>query len=294
MSNVRPIYGRTSTYKQFKEFSKKDKDKIAEIIETKRGTHWLSPIVEDYIYGTTRALDFGDFYGKYGKGIWESKVNKNADYFDRTELEEIHPEKGIPRYQTFRTAALYKDHQSQSFENSIGLLFDSMMMTKDYEDGHVVCLYGLDSKKAPSIARTLQKYPTRVPVSMGCSIKYSIATCCGKKIVKESDMCSHLTYQRGGRYNGRRVAELLKGVDFYELSVVSSPACNTAYVIDAVSDILPGRLLKVANTEEGQEVIYLMNTIYRMIKDASTISEKKRLSNQFDQLIYRLENLKVA
>jgi hypothetical protein len=287
---VHYISGQENTCKEFKEFSSKDREKIAEVIDIKRKAHWLSPVVEDYIYGTTRALDFGDYYGKYGKGFWEAKVNKNADYFDRSELEEIHPDKNIPRYLTFRTAALYKDHQSKSFENAIGLIFDSVLIPEPYEDGHVTCLFGLDIKKAPNIARTMQKYADRVPVSMGCSIKHSISTCCGKKIVKEADICNHLKYNRGGRHNGVKIAEILKGVDFYELSVVSSPACTTAYVIDTVSEILPGRLLKVANeTYQGQEIINIMNTVHRMITDSSSIQDKKRLANQLDQLIYRLE-----
>lgn len=287
------ISSRANSYKEFKEFNKKDKDKIAEIVETKRATHWLSPIVEDYIYGTTRAIDVGDFEGVLTpKANWEWAVNKNADLFTYDELMDVHPEKGIERYLTFRTAALYKDHQSQSLENAIGLLFDSILIKKNPDDAHVTCLFGLDKMKSPKIARMLQKYPERVPVSMGCSIKYSVATCCGKKIVQEGDLCSHLMYQRGGRYNGRKIAERLKGVDFYELSVVSNPACSSAYVIDAVSDVLPGRLLKVAkDTKEGEEIVRIMSTIHQMMKYAKTISEKKRLSNQFDQLIYRLENV---
>lgn len=291
--NQHTIRGRANTVKSFKEFNRKDKDKIAEIVETRQAEHWLSPIVEDYVYGTTRSLDVGDYEGVLTpKANWEWAVNKNADLFTYQELTEVHPEKNIERYLTFRTAALYKDHQSQSRENAIGLIFDSVLIKTDPDDAHVTCLFGLDKMKSANIARDLKNYPTRVPVSMGCSIKYSIATCCGKKIVKESDLCSHLMYQRGGRYQGRKVAELLKGVDFYELSVVASPACNTAYVIDAISDIVPGRLLKVAkDVKEGEENIRLMATIYDMIKNAKTISEKKRLSNQFDQLIYKLENI---
>ena len=291
--NQHTLRSSTNTVKSFKEFNKKDKDKIAEIVETRRAEHWLSPVVEDYVYGTTRSLDVGDFEGILTpKANWEWAVNKNSDLFTYDELVDIHHEKNIERYLTFRTAALYKDHQSQSFENAIGLIFDSVLIKENPDDAHVTCLFGLDKMKSANIARNLEKYPTRVPVSMGCSIKYSIATCCGKKILKESDMCSHLMYQRGGRHQGKKIAELLKGVDFYELSVVSSPACNTAYVIDAVSDIVPGRLLKVAkDAKSGDEIVKLMYTIHDMIKNARTISEKKRLSNQFDQLIYRLEKL---
>jgi len=283
---------KTYEYKQFHEFSNRDKDKIAESIETKHGSHWLSPTVEDWIYGTTRALDCGDFYGNINKkALWEHAVNKNADYFDITELEDVHPEKDIERYLTFRTAALYRDHKSQSLELAIGLLFDSTLLKDKYDDMHVTALFGLDKKKAPAIARLLHDYPTRVGTSMGCSIKYSICTLCGHEIKSDNDFCDHLLYNRGGRFQGKRVAEILKGVDFYELSVVNAPACPTAFVIDAISKVVPGRLLKIANTNEGFAVAHIMMNVYNAIKTASTVNEKKRLSNQLDMLIVKLQEL---
>lgn len=279
--------------KLYKEFTSKDRDKIAEIIHTKQSTHWLSPTVDEWVYGTTRALDFGDYHGVLDrKALYEHAINKNADYFDITILEEEHPDKKLPRYLTFRTAALFENHQSQFMEKSIGLLFDAVIIKDKYDDMHVTTLFGVDKKKAPHIARTLEKYPERVPFSMGCSIKGSTALCCGKEIIKDSDMCEHLRFNRGGRHEGRRVAEFLKGVDFYELSVVTSPACVNSYGIDAIAEIVPGRLLKVAQeSSDGLEVARLMSTIYNMIHEASALSEKKRLSNQLDILIQKLENL---
>jgi len=279
-------------YQHFHEFNKKDKDKIAEVIETKHAIHWLSPTVDNWIYGTTRALDFGDYYGTLNKkALWEHAVNKNSDLFIYDELIDIHPEKNIQRYQTFKTAALYRDHKSSSLEFAIGLLFDSVILKDKYDDMHVTTLFGLDPTKAPGIARVLEDYPTRVSTSMGCSIKYSICTACGKEIKSDDEFCDHLIYNRGGRANGKKVAELLKGVDFYELSIVNAPACPTAFVIDAVSKIVPGRLLKVAKSEEGLEVARVMSTVYSMIKEAGTSNEKKRLANQLEMLIGKLQEL---
>lgn len=275
---------------EFKTFNSQDREIIYASIQDRSNPLILSKTVEDYIYATTRALDFGDYYDSLKKGgLWEHAVNKNSDYFDISELEEVNPAKKIARYQSFRTAGMYKNHESDKIENAIGLVFDSVMMYDPYEDMHVTTLFGIDKKKASAIGRDLEKYATRVAVSMGCSIEYSICTACGKEIHKEADTCECLRFSRGRRREGKKVAEFLKGVDFFELSIVSSPAAPTAYVIDAISEIIPGRLLKVATEKKDYASLDLMNTIYGMIRQANTIEEKKRLSNQFDRLIAQLE-----
>jgi len=277
----------------FSEFDKTAKEKIAANISTRFEDAFLSPIVEDYVYATTRAVDFGDYFGKQNKkAAFEWAINKNADYFDYSELiEDYLPEDNKPRYASFNKAHMYMNHQSQHIENSIGLVFDSYPVMDDYEDQHITVLFAIDKKREPRIARQLETYPTRVPVSMGCSIKYSICTACGFEVRNANQLCDCLQYSRGQRRNGKKVAELLRGVNFYELSVVNTPACHTAFVIDAVSEIVPGRLLKVAATPEGQEISYIMNNVYRMIKEARTAEEQSRLLNNFDKLIVKLENL---
>lgn len=286
-------FGKDFRFKEFKEFDKQAREKIASQVEDSNSDLYLSKVVEGYVYGTTRALDFGDYFGKADRSAaWEHAVNRNADYFDITEMEDVNPDKNIPRYLSFRTAAMYKDHQSQSLGNSIGLLFDAYLIKDKYDDMHVTTLFGIDKEKEPTIARLLTKYPERVPVSMGCSIKYSFCTVCGAEIHTSADMCDHLRYSRNGRREGKKVAEFLKGVDFYELSVVNTPACPTAFVIDAVSEILPGRLLKVAsNLEEGAAIAQVMASVHRMIKTAKTVDEKRRLSIDLDRLYHKLECL---
>lgn len=289
MNRVHPGF-RRSSIQDFKSFSARDKEKIAASLEQKSSEMIISRVVEDYVYATTRALDAGDYFSQYDRrGLWEHAVNKNSDYFDITELEDIHPEKNVPRYLTFRTAGMYKNHESDKIENSIGLVFDSVIFKEPYEDMHVTALFGVDKKKAPWIAQDLEKYPTRVPVSMGCTITHAVCTACGKEIYHGLELCDCLKYHRGRRRNGKKVAELLRGVDFFELSVVSSPAAPKAYVIDAITSIIPGRFLKVAHEAKEFSTVELLNTIYTMIHQAKTIEEKHRLNAAFDQVIDKLE-----
>ncbi len=289
--------------KLFTEFDSKSRDRIAAIIENNHAEHWLAPTVENFIYGTTRALDIGDYHGTLGKlfgnnkAMYEHAINKNADLFNWDEINELYTGiagKDIPRYLSFRSAAMHVNHNSHDPNLAIGLVFDAEIIKEAYDDTHIVILFGVDRMKAPGIARTLITYPTRLFTSMGCSIKASVCTCCGKKVIKEADFCNCLRYSRGMRKNGVKVAELLKQPEFYEQSIVTTPACSSARVLDAISEILPGRILKVASLELPDQTDPIMRTmanIYHSIKIARTAQEKKRLSNHLDGLIHKLEEM---
>jgi len=278
-------------YSSFKELTEKHRDIIASSIESRNDDMILSPIVEDYIYGTTRALDYGDFFNTMKKGgWWEHAVNRNEDYFDITEIHDVDPSLNLPRYLTFRTAGMYKNHESDRIENSIGLVFDAVTIEKEPKDMHVTTLFGIDKKKAPQISRDLKNYPERVAVSMGCNIAYAVCTCCDKKVVQENDLCSCLAHHRGKRKNGKKVAEFLKKPSFFELSVVNVPAAVTAYVIEVLTDIVPGRLLKIASNEGTSfSTLEVMSNVYTMIKSSNSREEKIRLGRKLDKLIHELE-----
>jgi hypothetical protein len=129
---------------------------------------------------------------------------------------------------------------------------------------------------------------------MGCSIKYSICTICDKEIYKEADLCEHLRGRNRNKIiNGKRASEILIGPEFYEDSIVTNPAASTAYVIDAIAKYLPGRLLKIAsNNTDTMDTLYIMENIYKAIKEAKTREEKARLSRNFDMLIHKLEQMR--
>jgi hypothetical protein len=301
---VRNNYSRVKTYQEFKEFTKQEKEKIAATIEKKSTTTFLSPTVEDYIYFTNRALDYGDFDNYLPKthikrGKWEKSVNKNADLFTASEIHSLVDEDKIKRYETFRKALLYENHKSSDPSLSIGVIFDvyDISNVTDDDEMHLTLLSGLDSKRAPNIARAMRTYPERIASSMGAKIKSSYCTCCGKVVKSDADICTHLRFHRNARVAGVKCAEVLQGFEFIEDSIVTTPACSSAYVLDAVKDlteVLGGkpRLLKVAGEQiEEDGTLYLMSNIYSRIKSASNVSEKKRLANQLDLLIFKLESM---
>ena len=296
MSDKIALTYKNTRYKEFKEFNKTDKDRIASIVETKYKEHVLSPIVESYVYASSRAVDYGDRFGTiHPDALWEDKINKNLDYFDVTVMDEIHPTRKIPRWATFRGCGMYLDHQSQHAENSVGFIFDAFDVRDKYDDMHVTLLFGIDKTKAPKVARSLETYPEKVGTSMGCSITGASCTVCGAPInASKTDNCDHIKYMRGGRVGGVKVAEFLHGVEFFEDSIVSVPACSTAYVLDAVSKIIPGRLLKIAASSDSNIVTaQIMTSLYASIKSAKTPQERSRLMDQMDTLLSKLRSMEV-
>lgn len=281
------LNGKNQTFKEFKEFTKQDKERIASVVESSANEFLVAPIIDSYVFASSIALTYGDYFGEIdSRALWEMHPNKNHDYFDVSVIREEIPGRGIKRFETFRTAGLYLDHQSKNAENAVGLVFDVWDVDRDYEDMHLSLLIGVDKTKAPRVAKSLEDFPDRVATSMGCTIEMGTCTVCG-----EPD-CDHLRFMRGGKVNGKKVAEFLHGVEFFEDSIVATPACHTAYVVDAISTILPGRILKIASqTDEGTTTLQIMKSIYDSIKTASTIQEKNRLSDNFDRLLMKLDAL---
>jgi hypothetical protein len=296
---------RTSTINNLKsikivsEFTNKSRDKIAESLEDRSKEFFISPVLSEYIYCSTRSLDIGDYYGTVNKkALFEHAVNKNSDLFNYDQIMEKLPEEqgGFERYLTYRSAGVFLNHQSSDPEAAIGLVFDSTLILEPYEDMHAVILMGIDKKKAPNVARSLMTYPERVGTSMGCTIQSSVCTACGRRIFSEADFCNCLKFSRGGRKNGRKVAELLEKMSFYEQSIVTNPAAPKSMVIDAIhgAGLLPGALLKIASTELGTKPDALFNvtaSIYNAIKNSTSLQEKKRLSHQLDVVIDKLTRM---
>jgi hypothetical protein len=276
--------------KKFAEFDKQEKEKIAFIVETRSKETILSPIVENYVYATTRALDYGDRLGTINKqALWEHAINRNLDYFDVTALDEIHPLTKEPRYLTFRKANMFLDHKSKDIENSVGFIFDAYKVEDKYDDMHITTLFGIDKTKTPHVARDIISHPTRVATSMGCTVTGILCTACLQPVTK-GHICDHLKYMKGGKVNGYKVAEFILGPEFFEDSIVRTPACHTAYVIDSVAELIPGHKLKIASvTSEIESVGVIILGLKEAIKTASSHTEKVRLLNNMDLYINKLQ-----
>jgi hypothetical protein len=287
--NIKPVELKSSNRKLF-----------ADKLEQHAKKHILARHLDDYVFATARAVDVGDYFGVLNpnKKAWEHCVNANGDYFDYTEMVDTHPRKNIPRYKTFADRGFYRDHKSDKIENAIGFVFDSVLNTLDSGETIISCLIGVDKMKAPDVARTLTTYPEKQGVSMGCTITHSICTNCGHN-TEDMTKCECLT-----RYHNRRhprtkvlVAEMVKGVDFFELSGVTNPAFAFSYVLDVVKDWIPGKILRVANSNPNNKdllsLVHLFGYINKKLSTAS-FEDKLYLNAKLDSIINELETYGVV
>lgn len=276
------------------ELTSTQRKKYSENLEDHASKHIIARNLNDFVFATARAVDVGDYYAQIGpKSSWEHCVNANGDYFDYTEIMDIHPVKKIPRYKTFANRGFYRNHQSDKIENAIGFVFDSVLNVVNKDNIIISCLIGVDKMKAADVARTLLTYPDKQGVSMGCTIKHSICTVC-EHSTEDGTKCEHLT-----RYTNRRdpktgilTAEMVKGVDFFELSGVTNPAFAFSYVLDVIKDWVPGTMLRVAQQTKNNQLVNLVHLFAYVNKRlvSSDASEKLVLNAKLDQIIYELEN----
>jgi hypothetical protein len=279
------------------ELTKETRAKFAESIEKQSNNYILARHLDEFVFATARAVDVGDYYGKLGDPNWEHCVNANGDYFDYTEVTDLHPKKKIPVYKTFVNRGFYRNHQSDKVENAIGLVFDSVFNTIGKNSHIISCLIGVDKHKAPDVARTLTTYPQSQGVSMGCTIRYSICTNCGHSTENMTKCnCLQNYFNRRHPTTKRLVAEMVKGVDFFELSAVTNPAFAFSYVLDVIKEWVPGTILRVASESKNQELLNMLevfSAIKRRLKTADYV-DKLILSAKLDTIIMELRDYGVA
>jgi len=226
-----------------------------DLIDSKSNLYKISEMVDDYLYLEVRALTVGI-------------PNANGDLFVMPELKKIHQASGQPVYKTFIGNGVYLNHNSNDPVNSIGLIFDAELI-EDKDDPHVRLLIGIDKQKAPEIVNGIKR-GTINAFSMGCSIRYSTCTYCGKKIVNDNDLCDCLKYHRGEKIGSIIVAEELHDIEFYEISVVSVPADYRARLINVLGS--SDRRLKAAAVDNFTLVSWLNEKVF-----SGNISEKTDL-----------------
>jgi len=226
-----------------------------DVLQEKAKYYKISEMSNDYLYVECRALTVGI-------------PNANGDLFVMPELKKIHQASGEPVYRTFVGRGVYINHNSDNPQNSIGLVFDAELV-EDEEDPHVRLLVGIDKKKAPEIVEGIKR-GTINSFSMGCSIRYSTCTYCGKKILSDDDLCDCLRYHRGEKIGSVIVAEELHDIEFYEISVVSVPADYRARLINVLGH--SEKRLKVAAIDSFTLVSWLTEKVF-----SRNICEKQNL-----------------
>jgi hypothetical protein len=163
------------------------------------------------------------------RAITADVPNKNGDLFPEEEI--------IKSYKTFIGVGVYKDHDANSVNKAVGKI-----LWADYiPEGKYVELIGcIDKKLDPELARRVQ---TGIidSCSMGCVVKEAECSICHNIARNPSQLCRHMhpTYGIKGTIdaNGNIVYEINRGIQFTELSLVTSPADSTAKLFEVIASL---------------------------------------------------------
>lgn len=165
---------------------------------------------ENFVYFRTRA-------------ITADEPNQNGDYFPEEEIKKA--------YKTFIGVGLYKDHNSDSVDKSIGKVVWAEYVP---EGKYVECICAVDKNLDPNMAYKVKQGIVN-SVSMGCSVAEVECSICGNIAHSPEELCEHMVPGRGvkGRYvNGQLAYEINRNFSFVELSLVNVPADPTARVFE--------------------------------------------------------------
>jgi len=185
------------------------------------------------------------------RAITADAANGNGDLFPEKELKAS--------YKSFIGIGLYKDHDSDSVDKSIGkVLWAEWVPSGKY----VECYCAVDKQLAPDLARRVES-GIATSVSMGCSVQE--AECgvpgCGNIAHNPQGLCQHMTPGIGvkGRKgdDGEITYEINRGLQFTELSLVTVPADPTARIFQIFAQLKKKGMNKEASAllAEARELI---------------------------------------
>ena len=168
------------------------------------------------------------------RAITADKSNANGDMFESAEV--------IKAYKTFVGVGLYKDHDSDSVDKSVGKVLWAEWIP---EGKYVECYCAVDRKLAPDLARRVET-GAACSVSMGASVGLAICSLCGNQATNQATLCTHMTPgigQKGQRNpDGSIIYETNKMIQFTELSLVTVPADPTAKIFEVFASAMAGKI----------------------------------------------------
>lgn len=170
-----------------------------------------------------------------------SKINNNLDAFEREELERAWP--------TFIGRPVFVEHNNKNPEHARGLIIDAAYHD-DHPDSWIELLLEVDAQAYPLLAEGLRKGRIN-KVSMGTNVKTSVCSVCGNEATNEKQFCEHIR-NKGRTYRNAQGMETLayeinRGLDFFEISFVISPAEEWADVLAVYGEQDDGKFKKLAS-----------------------------------------------
>jgi len=198
----------------------------------------------------------------------EKWINDNGDAWERSQL--------LRDFGSFRNAAVYVEH-NQHPEHAKGKVFD--VVARDMGDTVLIdVLFGVDKRHEDLVSNITAGILNAV--SMGCSTAFTKCSVCGNVAHTENDYCEHVanskrqSVQAHGRL--RKVAELCCDNNFFDCSIVASPAFSGAVFrrLVASDDILKNVFANMLCSRIQQDPDSLAHDLR---KAASLISEVEEM-----------------
>lgn len=151
-------------------------------------------------------------------------TNGNGDHFTYDELKRA--------YKSFVGKGVFVNHQSSDIEKKRGMIVDAKFMEeRGPENAYVTAVLEINAEAFPELATMIRSGHAN-SVSMGCQVAYSNCSICNHAAKTVKDYCMHVKMNKGGVYNGRPVFEINNGVEFIEISMVTTGADANAKVLE--------------------------------------------------------------
>ena len=188
------------------------------------------------------------------RAITADEANGNGDFFPEEEVKKA--------AKSFIGVGLYKDHNSDSVDKSIGkVLWAEWIPNGKY----VECYCAVDKHLASDLAHRV-KVGIATSVSMGCSVQEAECSLCHNRARNVNELCSHMApgFGQKGRKNadGTTIYEVNRGIQFNELSLVTVPADPTARIFEIYARLKSSEIKAIASADvlrDAKEAYILLN-----------------------------------
>lgn len=228
--------------------------------------------VIDQPSGIAQLIPMDDFMKQFERYAHQVRgANDNGDFFSHEEL--------LKSYKTFIGKAVFVDHDNENVEKARGIILDAVY---NPNGKFVELLKAIDKKAYPELARAIEmSYVTST--SMGCRCGYSLCSICHNKSLTEEDFCEHVKKYKGSTFNGLPVWEYNYDINFFESSLVGSPADTQCCILERVAS----RLANSNNKIIDEPAIKSRNrniSNMRLQNEQNQRTYEGRVKSMFDEL----------
>jgi len=229
-------------------------DETADTNSINKNSEWSFTKKPGMLYAVVRAVSVG--------------TNGNGDHFSYPELKKA--------YKTFIGKGVFVNHQSSDIEKKRGMIVDAQLVEdRGPDNAYVTAVLEINATAFPELA-TMIRSGHASNVSMGCQVAFSNCSICNHAAKTVKDYCSHVKMNKGGVYAGKPVYEINNGVEFIEISMVTTGADANA------------RVLEIFARQNGLDLKELLQKAAGS-EDPNFISKLEEMNNQSPPLEEGLE-----